>query len=81
MTLAVESGTRAFDNLFANPLAPSISGKVLRLSIDEAELLFSNNGSSRVYLSEGALCRVPLVREGIDLAVSTGGLIRYPTRD
>lgn len=81
VTLAVESGTRAFDNFFANPLAPSISGKILQLSIDEAELLFSNNGSSRGYLDEGALCRVPLVREGVDLVLNTGELIRYPRRD
>lgn len=80
-TLAVESGRRAFKSIFDNPLAPSISGKVLALSLDEVELLFNNNGESRVLLIESALCRLPLVRDEVNLITATGELVRYPRRE
>lgn len=79
-TLAVDTGVRAINAALSNPLEPRMAAKVISLSIDEIKILVANNGTSRVFLSEGALCRVPVVRKGVSLVTDDASLVRYPKR-
>lgn len=79
-TLAVESSVRAYNSAFGDPLVPNIYGKVLSAELDEVELLFINNGTSRVFILGGGLCRMPLVREGVDLIDDSPDMLRFPKR-
>jgi hypothetical protein len=62
-----------------NPLASKVSVRILHGGIDNLRLLLINNGPSRAFVFDGALCRVPTIKPGVDLNASDGALYRYPT--
>ncbi|WP_046669265.1 hypothetical protein, partial [Neorhizobium galegae] len=41
--------------------------------------LLINSGTSRVYVADGALCRVPTIKPGVKLITDDGSLLRYPS--
>lgn len=61
-----------------DPLAPEVYASVLDIDLTKITLLFSNVGPSRLFLKRSALCRVPIVKPGVDLITNDSSLIRYP---
>lgn len=67
-----------YQTVFVNTLEPKFIANIIDISTESATVLYNNLGSSRIYIQSGLLCRVPVVKDGVDLYDSPR-IARFPT--
>lgn len=72
-----------FINLYQEIFSKDISviQTISRIDLEEVSVLFTNTGESRVQISDGILCRVPVIKDGVDLINKDFLGVRNPKYD
>jgi ribosomal protein L40E len=76
VSLASKNISDLYRSLFVDPLQPDFVARISSIKLDKLSILFQNNGTNRVTLDSGALCRVPILVSQLELKDNED--FRYP---
>jgi ribosomal protein L40E len=61
ISLASKDISDLYRSLFVDPLQSDFTARISTIKRDRLSILFQNNGTNRITLDSGALCRVPIL--------------------
>jgi ribulose-5-phosphate 4-epimerase/fuculose-1-phosphate aldolase/ribosomal protein L40E len=67
ISLASKNLADVYRSVFIDPLQPNFTAHISSIERDKLSILFQNNGTNRITVEGGAICRVPIFKSEPDL--------------